>query len=234
MPGEHYRPSDPQLLAGPGGTVRPMTRILLVRHGESEWNAARRWQGQADPPLTDLGRDQAAHAAQALGAIDAIFTSDLQRALVTAEVIADALGLDAPMVDARLRERDAGEWSGLTREEIHEQWPGYLDDNPLVSIGRPTGVTERRPPGWEPEAPLWERVRCSLADIASVLPDGDVVAVTHGGVIYATEAQLGGSGGRLANLAARWVNVDGENMALGERLLLVSPDETETIERDRV
>jgi broad specificity phosphatase PhoE len=234
MPGEPYRPSDHQLLTGAGGTVRPMTRILLVRHGESEWNAARRWQGQADPPLTDLGRAQAAHAARALGAIDAIFASDLQRALVTAQVIADALGLDEPLIDARLRERDAGEWSGLTREEIHEQWPGYLDDNPVVSTGRPTGVAERRPPGWEPEAPLWERVRASLVDIASVLPAGDVVAVTHGGVIYATEAQLGGSGGRLANLAARWVNVDGENMVLGERLLLVSPDETETIERDRV
>ncbi|MDQ6697708.1 MAG: histidine phosphatase family protein [Actinomycetota bacterium] len=211
-----------------------MTRILLVRHGESEWNAARRWQGQADPPLTELGRAQAAHGARALGTVDAIVTSDLQRALVTAQVIAHALGIDEPWIDRRLRERDAGEWSGLTREEIHEQWPGYLDEDPVVSIGWPVGVSERRPPGWEPEGPLWARVRASLVDIARAVPDGDVVAVTHGGVIYATEAQLGGSGGRLANLAARWVDVAGEDMALGERLLLVSPEETEAIERDRV
>lgn len=210
-----------------------MTRILLVRHGESEWNAARRWQGQADPPLTDLGRAQAAHAARALGAIDAIFTSDLQRALVTAQVIAYALGLDEPSIDQRLRERDAGEWSGLTREEIHEQWPGYLGDDHTVTVGS-DGSTQRRPPGWEAEAPLWARVRASLVDIGQTVPGGEVVALTHGGVIYATEAQLGGSGGRLANLAARWVDVDGEAMVLGERLLLVSSDETETIERDRV
>ncbi len=211
-----------------------MTRILLVRHGESEWNAARRWQGQADPPLTALGRAQAAHAARTLGAVDAIVTSDLQRALVTAQVIAHALGLDEPSVDPRLRERDAGEWSGLTREEIHEQWPGYLSDDHSANVGTSDGFTERRPPGWEAEGPLWARVRASLVDIAQALPDGDVVAVTHGGVIYATEAQLGGSGGRLANLAARWVDVLGHGMVLGERLLLVSPDETETIERDRV
>ncbi len=210
-----------------------MTRILLVRHGESEWNAARRWQGQADPPLTGLGRVQAAHAARALGAIDAIFTSDLQRALVTAQVIADALGLDEPSIDPRLRERDAGEWSGLTREEIHEQWPGYLGDDHTATVGS-DGSAQRRPPGWEAEAPLWARVRASLVDIGQAVPGGEVVALTHGGVIYATEAQLGGSGGRLANLAARWVDVDGEAMVLGERLLLVSPDETETIERDRV
>ena len=129
-----------------------MTRILLVRHGESEWNATRRWQGQADPPLTDLGRTQAAHAAAALGAVDAIVTSDLQRASATAQVIADALGLDAPMIDPRLRERDAGEWSGLTREEIHDQWPGYLTEDPKISIGRqrrdrrtpPAGLGARR------------------------------------------------------------------------------------------
>lgn len=211
-----------------------MTRILLVRHGESEWNALRRWQGQADPPLTALGRAQAAHAATALGAVDAVVTSDLQRALVTAQIIADALGLDSPMIDPRLRERDAGEWSGLTREEIHQQWPGYLDEDPRVSVGRLAGLTERRPPGWEDDTTLWTRVRASLLAISRAAPDHDIVAVTHGGVIYATEAELGGSGGRLANLAARWVTVVGEDIRLGDRLLLVPSEETETIERDTV
>lgn len=211
-----------------------MTRILLVRHGESEWNALGRWQGQADPPLTHRGRAQAAHAASMIGAVDAIVTSDLQRALVTAQVIAGALGLEPLVVDARLRERDAGEWSGLTRQQIHEQWPGFLSDDRRGSVGPSATIVERRPPGWEPDDHLWERVRACLIDIGEMAPDGDVVAVTHGGVIYATEARLGGSGGRLANLAARWVVVHGEAIALGERLVLVAPEETDTIERDRV
>ncbi len=211
-----------------------MTRILLVRHGESEWNAAGRWQGQADPPLTTRGMAQAAHAAEAIGSMDAVFTSDLQRAHDTARTIADALGLEPPRVDPRLRERAAGEWSGLTRDQIHEGWPGYLADDSRPVDGRSRAVVERRPPGWEPERVLWARVRACLVDIGRLVPDGDVAAVTHGGVIYATEGQLRGSGGRLANLAARWVSVDGEELVLGDRLLLVTPEETETIERDRV
>ena len=74
---------------------RPMTRILLVRHGESEWNAARRWQGQADPPLTDRGRLQAAHAATAIGTVDVDRHVRPQTSAGTAQIIADALGLDA-------------------------------------------------------------------------------------------------------------------------------------------
>src|SRR5262245_20577361 len=63
--------------------ARMPTRILLVRHGQSEWNAAGRWQGQQDPPLTELGRRQARAAAETIGAIEAVFASDLQRALET-------------------------------------------------------------------------------------------------------------------------------------------------------
>lgn len=212
----------------------PVTQILLVRHGESEWNALGRWQGQADPPLTERGRAQAAHGAAVLGAVDAIVTSDLQRALVTAQVIAGTLGAEPLVVDPRLRERDAGEWSGLTRDEIHEQWPGYLSDDRRVSVGPQAAFVERRPPGWEADDHLWRRVRACLVEVGQLVPRGEVVAVTHGGVIYATEAKLGGSGGRLANLAARWVTVDGDNIVLGERIVLVAPEETDTIERDRV
>src|SRR3546814_7398309 len=70
-----------------------MARVLLVRHGQSEWNATGRWQGQADPPLTDLGRAQAHHAARSLGVVDAIVASDLQRAADTALIISGALGV---------------------------------------------------------------------------------------------------------------------------------------------
>ena len=69
-------------------TVTPMTRILLVRHGLSEWNEAGRWQGWADAPLSEVGMQQARAAADAVGAVDGIVASDLSRAVVTAEIIA--------------------------------------------------------------------------------------------------------------------------------------------------
>ena len=107
---------------------RPMTRILLVRHGESTWNADGRWQGQADPPLSDLGRSQAAEAALRVGTVDAIVTSDLQRAADTGVILARLLGVDHVATEWRLRERDAGPLSGLTRAEVHARFPGLLAD----------------------------------------------------------------------------------------------------------
>src|SRR5690349_8120787 len=94
-------------------------RILLVRHAQSEWNAVGRWQGQADPPLSEFGREQAAGLAEhpLLTAFDAIVSSDLQRARSTAVAIAEcrALGSDEISIDAGLRELDVGSWSGRTR-----------------------------------------------------------------------------------------------------------------------
>ena len=74
------------------------TRVLLVRHGQSEWNAVGRWQGQADPPLSDVGRQQARSAAKALGALEAVFASDLQRAAETAIEKAKAKNIDGATV----------------------------------------------------------------------------------------------------------------------------------------
>src|SRR5438270_7968282 len=130
------------------------SRVLLVRHGQSEWNALGRWQGQADPPLSDLGRDQARAAARALGAVDAVFASDLQRATETAHIIAGALGIGPVLIDERLRERDAGEWSGLTRDEIHERYPGYLPDDRHRTFAPDPDGEPRRPPGWESDEAL--------------------------------------------------------------------------------
>jgi probable phosphoglycerate mutase len=104
-------------------------RILLVRHGESVWNAEGRWQGAANPPLSDAGRAQARALADALrdAGIDSVVASDLDRAGETAQIVADALGLAVPVVDARWRERDVGEISGHTRAEIEQKWPGLLE-----------------------------------------------------------------------------------------------------------
>ena len=197
------------------------TRVLLVRHGQSEWNAVGRWQGQADPPLSDVGQAQARAAASSLGALDAIFASDLQRATETAAIIAAELGVGPVVVDPDLRERDAGEWSGLTRTEIDERYPGYLDSSPSFAAG-----ALRRPPGWEPDDSVLERALRALARIGEAVDGGDVLAVTHGGLIYVVEGHLGQDRiERLANGAGRWVIVDGNGLTLGDRVMLVDEHE---------
>jgi probable phosphoglycerate mutase len=201
------------------------TRVLLVRHGQSEWNAVGRWQGQADPPLSDIGRRQARAAARALGAVDAVFASDLQRATETAIIIADELGVGPVVVEPDLRERDAGEWSGLTRAEIERDWPGYLEAASDKHRGFGPGA-QRRPPSWEPDESVLTRARRALARIDDLVGGGDVLAVTHGGLVYVLEGHLGAQVERMANGAGRWVEVDGEELRLGERILLVTDDGT--------
>jgi broad specificity phosphatase PhoE len=199
------------------------TRVLLVRHGQSEWNAVGRWQGQADPPLSDLGRQQARSAARSLGTVDAIFASDLQRAALTAAIISEELGVGPVVLDPDLRERDAGEWSGLTRAEIDERYPGYLEDRTDEHKGFAGGP--RRPPGWEPDDAVLERAHAALKSIHLAVGPGEVLGVTHGGLIYVLEGHLGGGFARLANGGGRWFDVDGDTLSLGERVLLVSEDD---------
>ena len=200
------------------GSFDRMPRLLLVRHGQSEWNADGRWQGQADPPLSELGRLQARAAAAAIGAVDAIVASPLERAFLTAAAISEAVGVGPVRVEADLMERHAGDWQGLTRAQIEVQYPGYLDDR---------GERRRRPPGWEDDDVLLERVLGAIDRILTALAGAeDIVAVTHGGVIYAVERHLGADFQRIPNLGARFVSVgDDGRMHLGERLLLIDPDE---------
>ncbi len=90
--------------------------ILLLRHGQSTWNAEGRWQGQSDPPLSALGREQAEEAAGKLAGMDVstVVTSDLDRARTTGRILADALALAPPTEDPDLREYDVGDWEGPT------------------------------------------------------------------------------------------------------------------------
>ena len=211
-----------------------MTRILLVRHGESLWNADGRWQGQADPPLSERGRQQAATAAGALGAVDAIVTSDLERAAHTGAILARLLGIEPVVTEPRLRERDAGPLSGLTRPEIHDAFPGLLPDDPGGHVPGPDGHPAW-PEGWESDEDLWERVEVALLALGRLVPDGDVVAITHGGVMYATERRLGAAGrGRLSNLGGVWLEVVGDDLRIGDRIDLIDPDEALAIEPDRI
>lgn len=185
-----------------------MTRVLLTRHGQSEWNAEGRWQGQADPPLSELGRRQALHAARAIGTVDAIHCSPLQRASTTAHLIAEELGVGPVSAEDGLVERCAGEWEGLTRAEIDDLYPGYLAEG-------------RRPPGWEDDTAVEARVFAALDRIARLHPRGDVLAVAHAGVIFAVERALGAEWERLANLNGRWLDHSGGGWALGPRVHLL-------------
>jgi probable phosphoglycerate mutase len=213
--------------------ARAVTRILLVRHGQSEWNLTGRWQGQTDPPLTGLGRAQAAAAARALGTVDAIWSSDLQRAAETSAIIANELGVGPVVLDADLRERNAGEWEGLTRAEIEQQYPGYLE--PIEGTSG-EGWVPRRPPGWEPDDDLAVRVRRAFLHIRDEVGEGEVLVVAHAGLLYLVERELGADGLRLANLDGRWIDLlDGGDRRdpagiagiarLGERISLLTPDQ---------
>jgi broad specificity phosphatase PhoE len=183
-----------------------MTRLLLVRHGESEWNAIGRWQGWADPPLSELGARQATVAARAVGAVDAVVASDLERAHRTAAIIAHEIGIGPVVVDASLRERDAGPWTGMTRVEIEREWPGYL-------------ASGKRPDGYEEDETLLDRVIPSLHTLEGA---GEaVLVVTHGGVIGAVERWLGAEHKRTPNLGGRVVEIAAGRAHLGETLLLV-------------
>lgn len=193
-----------------------MTRILLARHGQSVWNAIGRWQGQADPPLSELGRKQALAASERLGSVQAIVASDLERAVATASIIGEALGLGRVVTNEHLRERDAGEWSGLTRAEIEDRYPGYLD-------------SQHRPPSFEEDQIFLERVHVGLAAIHDRFNGADLLCIAHGGVLYALEREHGLAFERLPNLAGRWVIHHGDRVELGERVVLVDDELLTTV-----
>ncbi|MEY2398728.1 MAG: hypothetical protein QOJ00_1902 [Actinomycetota bacterium] len=175
-------------------------RLLLVRHGESIWNAQGRWQGSADPPLSDAGRAQASALAESLRneGIDRVVTSDLDRAHETARIVAAALGLPAPVVVAGLRERDVGEISGLTRAEIEQRYPGLLEK-------WRTGELTKMPGG---EDDITPRVSRAVEAIVANDEGSVVLVVTHGGVIGAVDRWLGTEYRRVGNVQGRWLTVD--------------------------
>lgn len=176
-----------------------MARLLLLRHGQSEWNAAGRWQGVADPPLTPHGEEQARRAAHWLAhtGLTGVVTSDLERAVRTGEIIAAELGLPVVAVEPGLRERDVGEWSGLTTAELNERWPG------AVEAWRAGHLKE--PPGGESNDALTGRVMEAVERLVDRAEDEVLLVVTHGGVIHTVGLALGASWQGNANLTGWWV-----------------------------
>lgn len=194
-----------------------MSRLLLLRHGQSTWNAERRWQGWADAPLSDAGRAQARGAAGVLRdmGFEVVVSSDLSRARETAEIIAGELGLGTVTVEVGLRERDVGAWSGLTTDEIEARWPGLLDQ---WRAGRLEAIPEG-------EGDISQRVMEAVERVLVLHPLDTVLGVSHGGVIRTMERALGVDPVGVRNLAGRWVSLgpDGELVA-GEAVVLHDPD----------
>ena len=147
------------------------TTIVLVRHGETEWNRTRRVQGHTDIPLNDEGRRQARALAEELHGeqVDAVYASDLGRARETAEILAEARGADVIALPA-LREKHFGTWEGLTDTEVHARFPEAANG----SWG--DGETTEE---------LTERVVAAVKAIAAAHAGGLVLVVTHGGPLRA-------------------------------------------------
>ncbi|CAB4857453.1 unannotated protein [freshwater metagenome] len=191
----------------------PPTRLLVARHGQSEWNALGRWQGHADPPLSDEGMRQAADAGIRLGTFDAVWASDLQRASLTAQIIAELLGIGPVLIDPRLRETDVGPWQGLTHAEVEQGWPGLLADR-------------RRPEGFEPYDTAATRMLAAFGDIAAANPGGEVLIISHGGAIRAVRQLLGARNERMPNLGASWFLVQHGQVIAGDLVSLIDAEPT--------
>jgi len=159
-------------------------RIYLVRHGETLWNHAMRYQGHADIPLNERGYAQARAVARRLASerIDAVYSSDLQRARVTAEIIAAEHGLPVN-TERSLREINFGAWEGLTREQISRRFPELSRE----WWSNPVGT---RLPGGETLAEVAERAVKCLLDVARRHTGGTVVVASHGGTIRAAIGSL--------------------------------------------
>ncbi|MGO9500216.1 MAG: histidine phosphatase family protein [Streptosporangiaceae bacterium] len=154
-----------------GSSSQEVIRLVLWRHGQTAFNAERRFQGQTDVPLNAEGRKQARQAARHLAAMkpDAIFSSDLSRASATAAALARLTGLPVQL-EKDLRERSGGLWEGLTDSEIREQYPDAYG--------------QWVPPGGESDEVVADRASEALGRIADSMDGGSLaVVVSHGGAL---------------------------------------------------
>jgi broad specificity phosphatase PhoE len=192
----------------------PTQRLLMLRHGESTWNVEHRWQGWLDAPLTPAGEAQAAVRARTLAhdsfAPRVIYTSDLQRAARTAEIV--AAHVEAPVIaDPGFRERFGGEWQGHTGAEIDERWPG------MRAAWRRGEITA--PPGGEEDEEVLERFDAALARALAHAGTGILAIVTHHGMLRIVATRAGVDVHALIpNLGGFWFDVVDGNLTNPEAL----------------
>lgn len=210
-------------------------RLILLRHGETEFNRARRMQGHLDVVLTARGREQASRVAPVLAAKHplAIVSSDAQRATQTAQAISDLCGVPVQL-DSRLRETDMGAWTGLDHAEVEAHWPG---DRPKWRSD-PTFA----PPGGETRLAVAARAMNVVRDLHRTLTgwgqdDRPVLLVAHGGTFLALAAARSSTHRcRTTPHSPRWETPPGPNSRSGrntspkqistsipQQLALVSP-----------
>jgi broad specificity phosphatase PhoE len=150
-----------------------MTTLVLIRHGQTDWNVEGRWQGQADPPLNERGRQQARHVAeyQSQFGFVALYSSDLRRAMETAQIIGAEMGL-AVISEPRLREINLGRWQGMLTDDIRAQYPDEFrrwHDVPLTVL----------PPDGETVHALAARVLEAINEVIARYPKRRVGVVAH-------------------------------------------------------
>lgn len=160
-------------------------RLILIRHGQTEYNATGRMQGQLDTELSAVGRAQAAEAAEVLRRwpVGTVVSSDLVRAADTARILASSWGVDVTL-DARLRETELGQWQAASHAEVDRDYPGqraYWRHDPTWA-----------PPGGETRFDVADRAQAVVRELmeTDAFDRGHVVLVAHGGTIAALTARL--------------------------------------------
>jgi len=164
-------------------------KMILIRHGQTEWNALQKYQGHTDVHLNELGRKQAATAAQYLKdheTIEAVYASDLSRTRETAEILGRSINLPV-ITDSRLRELSFGLWEGMTFNEVYKEYREEFDN-------WYNNTSEFKVPGGESFNELVTRAMQALREITAK-HSGTVVVATHGGVIMAVLYHLGVTSG---------------------------------------
>ncbi len=153
-----------------------LSEVVLLRHGETDWNVAQRFQGQLDVPLNDLGRAQAAAASRSIAAMrpDVVVASDLSRAADTARLVAEPAGL-AVALDSRLRETHLGVWQGMVRDEVELSWP-------VEWANWRTTSAHHAPPGGESRWVVAERATAVVRELDATAAERALL-VSHGGLI---------------------------------------------------
>ncbi len=148
-------------------------RVILIRPGETSWNQVGRWQGWVANPLSDYGRAQVLSLARYIRNIglSALYSSDLRRAVETAEILAKQLGFE-PLYDERWRERDIGKWQGMTLDEIHAWYPAEYQQ-------LQTDIENFRVPDGESRADVKQRVTEAIKDVLSQDKGGTVGIISH-------------------------------------------------------